>query len=303
MTDQRSERARLGALLGIDRLKRASSPDFTLVSIEEKESFILEVLNLDLNGEEAVPALFLKPRLPGPPGPVVLYNHAHGGNYRRGKDELLGGADFLQAGPYGPALIGAGFSVLCYDAWCFGDRRARTESATFKHLLWRGENLWGRMVWDGLRAVDYLSSRSDVDPSRIGTLGISMGGSLAWWLAALEPRIAACVDLCAMTDYESLDRLGSLDRHGLYYYVPGLLKEFSTARIAALSAPRWHLSLNGSLDELTPASGLPIVDRGLREAYKESGYPERWRMETSPSGHFETSAMRAAALAFLKEHL
>jgi pimeloyl-ACP methyl ester carboxylesterase len=301
--DQETDRSRLEILLAIQNRDRSCMPGSRLLDSEDRGAMIVESLTLDLNDEEPVPAFFLKPKAGNAPRPTVLYNHSHGGNYRRGKDELLSGAEYLQAEPYGPALARAGFSVLCYDAWCFGDRRGRTETATFKRMLWQGEPLWGHMVFDALRAVDYLALRPDVDPTRIGTLGMSMGGTLAWWLAALEPRIAACVDLCSMTDLHTLDRLGSHDRHDVYYYVPGLLREFSTSRIAALSAPRWHLSLNGQMDDLTPAAGFTEVDGPVRAAYEALGHGERWRLETFPSGHFETTAMRAAALSFLNDHL
>ncbi|MCE1196794.1 dienelactone hydrolase family protein, partial [bacterium] len=273
------------------------------VSLEDRDCFTLETLLLDLNGQEPVPAYFLSPKGGTEKGPAILYCHSHGGNYRRGKDEVLYGAEYLQAEPYGKALAAAGFSVLCCDAWCFGDRRAKTESETYKRLLWRGEVLWGKMVWDALRAVDYLASRPEVNPARIGALGMSMGGTLSWWTAALDPRIAACVDLCAMTDYHTLDRLGSHDRHGVYYYVPGLLKEFSTADIVSLIAPRWHLSLNGSADALTPKEGFAEIEPKVGAAYEAAGFPERWLLRAAPGAHFETAAMRAQALAFLKDRL
>ena len=60
------------------------------------------------------------------------------------------------------------------------------------------------MVFDSLRAVDYLCTRPDIDASRIGTLGMSMGSTLAWWLAALDVRIRVCVDICCLTDFEAL---------------------------------------------------------------------------------------------------
>ncbi len=59
----------------------------------------------------------------------------------------------------------------------------------FKAMLWQGMVLWGMMVYDSYKAVDYLASRPEVDPSRIATLGMSMGSTMAWWLAALDPRI------------------------------------------------------------------------------------------------------------------
>ena len=58
-------------------------------------------------------------------------------------------------------------------------------------MLWNGRVLWGMMVFDNLRALDYLVSREDVDAQRLATLGISMGSTMAWWSAALDERIRA----------------------------------------------------------------------------------------------------------------
>jgi dienelactone hydrolase len=80
------------------------------------------------------------------------------------------------------ALAHRGIAGLCIDAWNFGERRGRTESELFKELLWRGHVLWGLMVYDTLRANDYVLSRSDVRPDRVATLGMSMGSTMAWWL-------------------------------------------------------------------------------------------------------------------------
>lgn len=76
------------------------------------------------------------------------------------------------------------------------------------------------MVYDSIKALDYLTSRPDVDPKRLATLGISMGSTMAWWLAALDTRIKVCIDLCCLTDFHSLIEARGLDGHGLYYYVP-----------------------------------------------------------------------------------
>ena len=58
------------------------------------------------------------------------------------------------------------------------------------------------MVYDSIKAIDYLLTRPDVDGSRIATLGISMGSTMAWWVAALDPRVKVCIDICCLTDFE-----------------------------------------------------------------------------------------------------
>jgi dienelactone hydrolase len=295
-------RAELYSLLG-DLPPRERPISATLVASEERDGYKLEKLSLDLNGFESVPAYFVKPKTASGPLPTVLYNHSHGGNYVLGKDELLIGREYLQPPPYAEALTRAGYAALCCDMWLFGERRGRTESELFKEMLWKGQVLWGMMVYDSLRAVDYLTTRGDVDAARIGTLGISLGSTMAWWLAALDTRIKACVDLCCLTDYQALIETRGLDGHGIYYYVPSLLKHFTTAQINTLIAPRPHLGLAGNLDPLTPRAGLDRIDEELRAVYGHMRAGNAWRLERSETGHYETALMRSQVLAFLKEWL
>ena len=77
---------------------------------------------------------------------------------------------------------------------------------------------------------------------------MSMGSTMAWWLAALDTRIKVTVDINCLTDFQALLAENGLSRHGLYYFVPGLLKHFTTAQINALIAPRAHLGLAGLRD-------------------------------------------------------
>ena len=249
---------------------------------------------MDLNVIEAVPAYLVRLLADGP-YPCMLYNHAHGGDYLLGKDELIQGRSILQQPPYAQALAERGIAVLCIDTWLFGERSGRTESELFKHMLWHGQVLWGMMVFDSLPAMDYLCSRPDIDAARIGT----MGSTMAWWLAALDTRLKACVDLCCLTDFQVLIEARGLDGHGIYYYVPFLLKHFATTGINALIAPRPHLSLAGNLDRLTPPAGLDRIDRELKVIYEELGCADAWELRRFDVGHIETAEMRMAALGFL----
>jgi acetyl esterase/lipase len=273
------------------------------IRTEERPAYVLEKLELDLNGFEPVPAYFVRPKAVSGRAPAILYNHAHGGEYNLGKEELVNGRDALQSPPYAEVLISLGYSALCMDTWVFGERATRTEMDVFKEMLWKGQVLWGMMVYDSLRGIDYLAGRPEVDPSRIGTLGLSMGSTMAWWVAALDERVKACVDICCLTDFQALIAAGNLKGHGIYYYVPSLLKHFTTVGINALIAPRAHLSLAGNLDALTPPAGLDRLDRELKEAYARAGKPEHWKLLRYDVGHQETPEMRREILAFLRRFL
>ncbi len=173
----------------------------------------------------------------------------------------------------------------------------------FKAMLWQGQVLWGMMVFDSLKALDWLTTRADVDPSRIGTIGMSMGSTMAWWLAALDERVKVTVDICCLTDFHTLLDKKGLSGHGVYYYVPGLLKRFTTSQINALIAPRAHLGIAGLQDKLTPVEGLDIIERELTKVYTALGQPERWKMLRYDVGHQETPEGRQEALGFLKRFL
>ena len=136
------------------------------------------------------------------------------------------------------------------------------------------------------------------------TLGLSMGSTMALWAAALDERIAGCIDLCCAAEYDALLQSGGFDGHGEYFFVPGLIqkgegREFTLAEIAALIAPRPHLSCAGALDPLTPPAGLASLDTRLREAYGALGAAAQWQQFVEPVGHTETPAMRELVLAWL----
>ncbi len=299
---QDHQRQVLYSLLG-DLPPRDRPIGSTVVEQCERDGYLLEKLLLDLNGLEPVPAYFVKPQDAAGPVPCLLYNHAHGGDYILGKDELLLGRQLLCAPPYAQALTSQGWGALCIDAWIFGERRGRSESEVFKEMLWKGQVLWGMMVYDSLRALDYLVTRPDVDGDRLGTIGLSMGSTMAWWTAALDTRVSVCVDICCLTDFEALIAARGLDGHGIYYYVPSLLKHFTTAQINALIAPRPHLSLAGNYDLLTPPAGLDRIDRELKQVYEGLGAAEAWQLKRYETGHFETAHMRSEIMEFLKQWL
>lgn len=265
----------------------------------------LRRLTLDLNGIEPVPAYLVEPRPAPAPAPAVLYCHAHGGDYALGKDELPRGRSQLQQPPIALALAERGHAVLCIDQWAFGGRATRKELSLAKEMLWTGRTLWGMMLFDAMRAVEFLAARPGVDAGRIGVTGMSMGGMTAWWLAAIDPRVRVAVDVCGLTDFHALVAAGALEKHGIYYYVPGLLKRLTAADVNALIAPRPHLSLIGGRDGQTPSTNLPAIDAHTRAAYARAAAPaDAWQLVVEPdAGHQETPAMRQATLAFFARWL
>jgi hypothetical protein len=295
-------RARLAALLGGWRADRPT-PVFKRTSRADTDAFMREDLTLDLGTGEDVPAVFVRPHGDGR-YPAVLYCHAHGARYEIGARELTEGRPALLAPPYAAALTEAGFAALCVEMPTFGARAARTESALAKALLWRGETLFGLMLRELAGGLDHLARRPDVDAARIAAFGASMGATHAFWLAALDERIAAVAHMLSFADLETLITSGGHDLHGIYMTVPGLCREIRTGEIAGLVAPRPQLACVGALDPLTPPDAIAAAAHDAAAAYARSGAPDAWRLLTAvASGHLETPAMRGAVLDFLTRTL
>ena len=297
-----ARRAELYRLLG-DLPDRTRPVSGEKLKEEERDGYILETWRFELNGIEPVPGYVARPRSMSGRVPAIVFNHSHGGGYTVGKQEFIDGRSYLQPTPYAKALTDLGYVAISIDAWIFGERSHTSEADMFKAMLWKGQVLWGMMMYDSLRAVDILLQRPDVDPARIGTLGMSMGSTAAWWLAALDERITATVDINCLTDFDALIADKGLSRHGIYYYVPSLTKHFTAGEINALIAPRAHLALAGTRDALTPIAGLDRIDTYLKDVYARAGHPERWSLLRYDVEHQETPEGRQAVLDFLRTHL
>jgi len=301
---QRSQiRAKLNDLLG-DLPPRPSTSAFQVTSREDKGSYSLETLQFDNGAGEIVKGYVFVPKsaTAQSKAPAILYCHWHGGQYDVGKQELLQ----TNATPVaaGPALAEAGYVVLAIDAPCFGERNGQGpdgpqqkgsngEMSAAKFNLWVGRTLWGMMLRDDLTALDYLCSRPEVDAQRIGVTGISMGSTRSWWIMALDDRPRAAVCVGCMTRYEELIRASMVKAHGIYYFVPGMLKHFDTEAVIALAAPRPMLFMTGDQDSGSPIDGVRHLGQIVRRVYALHG-------QNTPS-HFENTIYPGVAHVYLPD--
>lgn len=301
-------RATLRTLLG-DLPPRPEKPAVTVVSKEERDGYRLEKLQIDNGAGARIPAWLLLPKGDGP-FPGILYCHWHAGQYNLGKEEIWQEAPDKN-GLRGESLVRRGYVVLAIDAYAFGERSGLgpdgpkqkgkdEETSLSKAFLWMGRSLFGMMVRDDQIALDVLSGRPEVDPKRIGATGISMGSTRTWWLAALDDRIAAAVGVCCLTRYQDLMRAGELRAHGIYYFVPGMLRHFDTEAVASLIAPRPFLTLSGADDAGSPAAGVKTINDFCAGVYRLYGKPEAFKGVLYPGvGHVYTPEMWKEMLAWM----
>jgi dienelactone hydrolase len=157
---------------------------------------------------------------------------------------------------------------------------------------------------DDLIALDYLVSRREVDPQRIGVTGISMGATRSWWLMALDERIKTAVAVGCLTRYQNLIQHQALSAHGIYYFVPNFLAHFDTEAVIALLAPRPVLFQTGDEDPGSPVDGIRIIESAVRPAYRLYSREDAFQNLVYPGvGHVYTSEMWAQTLAWMNDKL
>ena len=296
-------RTKLNELLG-DLPPRPPASAFQVITREDKGSYTLETLQFDNGAGEIVKGYVFVPKqaTAQSKAPAILYCHWHGGQYDSGKQELMQ----TNATPVaaGQALAAAGYVVLGIDAPCFGERNGQGpdgpqqkggngEMTAAKFNLWIGRTLWGMMIRDDLSALDYLCSRPEVDAQRIGVTGISMGATRSWWIMALDDRPRAAVCVGCMTRYEELIRAGMLKAHGIYYFVPGMLKHFDTEAVIALGAPRPMLFMTGDQDSGSPTDGVRHIGEIVSQVYALHG--------KEAASHFENTIYPGVGHVYLPE--
>ncbi len=278
---QQRLRAELFSLLKLDDLvgrrdSIALNPQ-TLSSVREE---LFETREVEFH---STPGRRIKARLTLPtsgkgPWPAVVCSHGHGGTQRVVYDPKS-----IYRG-FGRALAGRGYVTIAVDVG--------------QHKVYEpGRTLMGERLWDLVRAVDYLESLDVVDRRRVGCAGLSLGGEMAMWLAATDPRIAATVSSGFLTRMDQMEH-----GHCMCWKFDGLRDLVDFADVYSLVAPRPLLCQNG-LQE--PPAGFPVslAAEALREIgliYADFGQSQNATLLAHCEGHV---IHLPSLLAFFDGHL
>ena len=267
---------------------------------EEAGPWPVERLLLHRSDQEAISALLVRPEGVASP-PVVVVHHGFG----EGKDVFTLGEHSGYAfarHPGAAGLVEHGLAVFAIDAPGHGPRLAEAPDrakdsegwlAAFHHnwdwlarrCIIDGVSLQGLLVHDVRCAIDYLETRHDVDASRLGMYGYSMGGTTCWSAAVVEERIQVAAACGCMLDYETALRV---HRDASWHaWVPGLRRHASRQSLIASIAPRPLLTVQGETD--FPREGVDSILTAAARSYEEHGCPDHFKACFLPGNHVEAA--------------
>ena len=156
------------------------------------------------------------------------------------------------------------------------NHRASAGVATLaKSLCWAGVTWQGIASWDDMRTVDYLVTRPEVDPSRVGCVGISMGGWRSDFLAGLDDRIQCAVAVGWMSTLRPMIR-AHVDTHSFMHFLSGLTSFVDLPDVLGCRVPKPLMVQECSRDELFPMEGMKEAVTKLGAIYAKAGATDKF---------------------------
>jgi dienelactone hydrolase len=319
------------------------APQAELVRRTDRGDYVEEYLTFRTTPDLRIPVCVLIPKQARFPAPGILALHSHDGMYLWGKEKIVENdhehpvlTAFKQR-RYGGKSIAAelarqGYVVAVIDMLYWGERRmllagdppayrerpmtlteaeigafdqraSQNESLLGRSLLTAGVTWPGVLLWDDIRALDYLASRPEVDARRLGCVGLSVGGYRSFLLAALDERIRVAVDVGWMTSFASQVKQHVIHSIGLSFHIIGLYRYLDLPDLAALIAPRAVLVINGSQDRLFELNGVKAAFAKVARCYAKAGVPESQKCSLYDAPHEFNLEMQSEAWRWIKRWL
>lgn len=336
---KREGRAKVLSLLHYDPPK--CDPRAEVVERVDCGDYIRETLYFNTTPDIRVPAFLLLPKGEAKRRPAIVALHDHGAYFVWGKEKIVAienehptltefKRNYYSGRSIASELAKRGYVVIAIDMFYWGQRRMllpddppgwrdrdtmskedvlafnRRSSAKTTLIatgLFEAGITWsGVMFLDDLRTVDYLASRPEVDPERIGCCGLSVGGFRAAHLAGLDPRIKTAVVVGWMSTYGSMlqNKLTSI---GFMKVIPGLYPYMDLPDIASMNVPGGLMAISGTKDGLFSLDGIQAAYAKIAAVYQKAGVPERFQGVTYDGPHEFNAEMQDKAFAWLDRWL
>ncbi len=301
---QEQKRKDMWVSLGPFASKTPLNPRIT--GVIQKDGFRVEnVIYESLPGYFVTASLFIPDNV-STPAPAILFCSGHSQQaFRRDLYQL----PLLN-------LVRKGFIVLAFDPVGQGERMQYMDPKTRESLIGSstrehsypslqafllGQSVARYFVWDGIRSMDYLVSRPEVDPTRIGVHGLSGGGTQSAYIGALDDRVAAVAPAGYITGHRRLlESIGPQDGEQSFYH--GLVKGLDHADLLEMRAPKPTLIMATTRDFFNIEGTRETFER-VQKAYRIFGKPNHIALTEGDFEHGYTQNIRERMYAFFQEHL
>ncbi len=286
-------------MLGLWPLPERTPLHATVTGTLKREGYVVDLLHFQSRPHLYVTANLYRPA-DAPSGrrlPAVLYVCGHSPRGRAGNKTAYqsNGIWFARHG----------YLCLMLDTLQLGEI-ASIHHGTYRENRWwwhsRGYTPAGVECWNGIRALDYLVTRPDVDPERIAVTGISGGGAATFWIAAADERVKVAVPISGMSDLPAYVNHRVINGHCDCMFLYNTF-QWPWTRIAALIAPRPLLFTNSDHDNIFPMDGNERVINRLERVYSGYGRADFVDAMVSRGKHAYRQDIRQAAYRFINTYL
>ena len=286
-------------MLGLWPLPEKTPLKATVTGTLEGDGFVIDMIHYQSRSRLYVTGNLYRPakmqenqRLP-----AVFYVCGHSGMGRNGNKTAYQS--------HGIWFARHGYVCLVVDSLQLGEIGA-LHHGTYREGRWwwhsRGYTPAGVECWNGVRGIDYLLSRPDVDPQRIAVTGISGGGAATFWVAAADERARVAVPVSGMADLPSYVPNRVINGHCDCMFLYNTF-QWPWTRIAGLIAPRAMLFVNSDQDRIFPMDANERVINRLEGLYRLYGKGDFVDTVVSVGGHAYRQDIRQAVYRFINTHL
>lgn len=302
-------RRRLLEMLCLDPMPERTNLHAEVRGVVERPDFIIERLVFQSSPGLYVTGNLYRPRTVAGPLPTILYVCGHGKVEKGGV--IYGNKAHYQH--HGEWFAANGYVCLVLDTLQLGEVPG-IHHGTRNYKMWwwnsKGYTPAGVEVWNGIRAIDYLVSRPEVDASRLGVTGRSGGGAMSWYLGAVDERLKVVVPVAGITDLRdhvigsprATHRDGVVEGHcDCMYFVNTYRWDYSM--LAALVAPKPLLVVNTDSDPIFPEAGVRRIFESLQKVYDWYGDRDRLGLVIGKGGHVDTEEIRHPSFAWFERWL
>ncbi|MBL9171553.1 MAG: acetylxylan esterase [Verrucomicrobiales bacterium] len=282
-------------MMGLDEecLQRRMPPTVTVTGVVERPNYRIEKLYY-----ESVPRLFISGNLYVPnhlagPAPAVLYVCGHAKNQRH----------YFQA--HARRFAELGFVCLIAETIEAAELEGSHHGCYNKgwwHWYSRGYTPAGVELLNGIRALDLLAARPEVDPARLGVTGMSGGGAASWWIAAGDERVKVVAPVCGTATLFSYIHDRTLDDNCDCIWWNNTYR-WDLADVGALIAPRPLLIAAADKDVYFTLESTRRVYHQLRPIYRRMGHARQLRLVETPGPHAYHPNSRTEVFSWFMKHL